>query len=229
VYSHGDPTRALTVWREALDYVRQHRVHFFEGFIARDAALLKLVDADPDESLAWFEAAIDSFRRVGNLGQLTITLGSVPSLFERIDFPEAAATLFGAITAHGGDHHVPDLPELGSRVAAKLGSERFEECASRGATMDLTDAALYAGEQIQLARKQLATSIRRPDRPGDLSRREVEVLRLLAEGLTTREMADQLYISPKTADHHIQHIYTKIGVSNRASATLWAFQHDVVD
>ena len=55
------------------------------------------------------------------------------------------------------------------------------------------------------------------------------MLRLVAEGLTTREIAGRLYISPKTADHHIQHIYTKIGVSNRASATLWAFQHDVVD
>jgi DNA-binding CsgD family transcriptional regulator len=53
--------------------------------------------------------------------------------------------------------------------------------------------------------------------------------RLVAEGLTTREIADRLYISPKTADHHIQHVYTKIGVSNRAAAALWAFQHDVID
>ena len=55
------------------------------------------------------------------------------------------------------------------------------------------------------------------------------MLRLVAEGLTTREIAGRLFISPKTADHHIQHIYTKLGVSNRASATLWAFQHDIVD
>ncbi len=229
VYAHGDAPRALSIWREGLDYVRQHRVHFFEGFIARDAALLKLGDKDPEESLAWFEAAIDSFRRVGNVGQLTITLASVPSLFERIDCPEAAVTLFSAVTAAGGDHHAPDLPDLGNRVGATLGSDRFEECVSRGAVMDLTEAALYAGEQIRLARTQLATPVTPADRPGDLSRREVQVLRLLAEGLTTREMADQLYISPKTADHHIQHIYTKIGVSNRASATLWAFQHNVVD
>jgi DNA-binding NarL/FixJ family response regulator len=87
---------------------------------------------------------------------------------------------------------------------------------------------MYARDEIQLARTQLATRTTETDRPGDLSRREVEVLRLVAEGLTTREVADELYISPKTADHHIQHIYTKIGVSNRAGATLWAFQHDVV-
>jgi len=124
---------------------------------------------------------------------------------------------------------VPDLPDLGRRISSKLGSDRFDACATGGATMDLTETAHYAHGQIQLARTQLATPVTRPDRPGGLSRREVEVLRLVAEGLTTREIAGRLYISPKTADHHIQHVYTKIGVSNRASATLWAFQHDVID
>ena len=47
-------------------------------------------------------------------------------------------------------------------------------------------------------------------------------------GYTTREIADRLFISPKTADHHIQHIYGKIGVSTRAAAALWAMQHAVV-
>jgi HD-GYP domain-containing protein (c-di-GMP phosphodiesterase class II) len=69
---------------------------------------------------------------------------------------------------------------------------------------------------------------RRPQNPGGLSRREVDVLSLAAKGLTTRQIADRLVISPKTADHHIQHIYTKIGVSTRAAAALWAMQHDVV-
>ena len=63
---------------------------------------------------------------------------------------------------------------------------------------------------------------------GGLSRREVEVLRLAALGLTTRQIAERLFISAKTADHHIQHIYTKIGVSTRAAAALWATQHAVV-
>ena len=73
-----------------------------------------------------------------------------------------------------------------------------------------------------------ARTRRRPDNPGGLSRREVDVLSLAAKGLTTRQIADRLVISPKTADHHIQHIYTKIGVSTRAAAALWAIQHDVV-
>jgi HD-GYP domain-containing protein (c-di-GMP phosphodiesterase class II)/DNA-binding CsgD family transcriptional regulator len=69
---------------------------------------------------------------------------------------------------------------------------------------------------------------RRPVHPGGLTAREVDVLRLAAKGLTTRQIADRLYISPKTADHHIQHIYGKIDVSTRAAAALWAMQHTVV-
>jgi DNA-binding CsgD family transcriptional regulator len=47
-------------------------------------------------------------------------------------------------------------------------------------------------------------------------------------GLTTREVADRLVISAKTADHHIQHVYTKIEVSTRAAAALWAMQHELL-
>ena len=54
------------------------------------------------------------------------------------------------------------------------------------------------------------------------------MLELAARGLTTREIADRLVISPKTADHHIQHIYTKIGVWTRAAAALWAMQNEYV-
>lgn len=62
-----------------------------------------------------------------------------------------------------------------------------------------------------------------------LSEREVEVLRLIARALTTKQIANALVISPKTADHHIQHIYNKIGVSTRAGATLYAMEHDLIE
>ena len=65
-------------------------------------------------------------------------------------------------------------------------------------------------------------------RPHGLTDREVEVLRLLAHGESTREIGEALFISAKTADHHVQHIYTKIGVSTRAGAAMFAMQRDLV-
>jgi DNA-binding NarL/FixJ family response regulator len=61
-----------------------------------------------------------------------------------------------------------------------------------------------------------------------LTAREVEVLRLLAAGLSAPQVARQLVISPKTADHHVQHIYTKLGISTRAAAALYAMEHGLL-
>lgn len=54
------------------------------------------------------------------------------------------------------------------------------------------------------------------------------MLRLLARGLVTKQVARRLGISVKTADNHIQHIYAKIGVSTRAGATIFAMEHGLV-
>jgi HD-GYP domain-containing protein (c-di-GMP phosphodiesterase class II)/DNA-binding CsgD family transcriptional regulator len=68
----------------------------------------------------------------------------------------------------------------------------------------------------------------RRDWPTGLSDREVDVLRLLARGLSNTQIADRLVISRRTAEHHVQHIYTKIGHSTRAAATLFAMEHDLL-
>ena len=69
---------------------------------------------------------------------------------------------------------------------------------------------------------------RRRQWPAGLTAREVEVLRLVARGHSTKEIAERLVISPKTARNHVQHVYTKIGVSNRARASLYAAQHGLI-
>lgn len=66
------------------------------------------------------------------------------------------------------------------------------------------------------------------ERPGGLTDRELDVLRALAAGQSNQEIGDGLGISGKTAGHHVQHIYAKVGVHSRAAATVWAFQHSLV-
>lgn len=60
---------------------------------------------------------------------------------------------------------------------------------------------------------------------GSLSRRETEVLRLVGEGLPTRDIAARLFISPKTAEHHIGRIYAKLGIRSRAEAAAYAVRN----
>ncbi len=61
-----------------------------------------------------------------------------------------------------------------------------------------------------------------------MTAREVEVLRLLAYGLSNKEIAARLVISPKTAGNHIEHIYAKVGISNRAGAGLFAVRQGLL-
>src|SRR4029453_7454553 len=70
--------------------------------------------------------------------------------------------------------------------------------------------------------------VRRRKGPAGLTAREVEVLRLLACGHSNKEIAGRLMISPKTAGNHIAHIYTQIGTSNRAGASLFAMRHGLL-
>jgi DNA-binding CsgD family transcriptional regulator len=85
---------------------------------------------------------------------------------------------------------------------------------------DAVDAVLQcSGHRVGRRRAEVA----------GLTAREVEVLRLVARGLSTKQIAAALHISPRTAEHHIEGIYAKTGVTTRAAATAFALQHQLVD
>ncbi|MGH3369044.1 MAG: response regulator transcription factor, partial [Nocardioidaceae bacterium] len=65
-------------------------------------------------------------------------------------------------------------------------------------------------------------------RPSGLTEREVDVLRLIARGLSNKEVAAHLGISAKTVGHHVEHVYAKAGVTTRAGATLFAMEHHLL-
>jgi HD-GYP domain-containing protein (c-di-GMP phosphodiesterase class II) len=65
----------------------------------------------------------------------------------------------------------------------------------------------------------------RADLVAGLTAREVEVLRAIARGLSTKEIARSLGVSPKTVDNHTQNVFSKIGVKTRGGATLYAIEH----
>jgi DNA-binding NarL/FixJ family response regulator len=88
------------------------------------------------------------------------------------------------------------------------------------------------GEQGWLSRKiaaKMSIWIRDDDQdPRKLTMREIEVLRLLAQGLTNMEIADRLVISPRTVNAHLTSIYSKLEVTGRSAATLFAIDHKLI-
>ncbi len=80
------------------------------------------------------------------------------------------------------------------------------------------------GASIDLARIESGA----PTKPGGLSERECEVLRLVAAGKTNREIAAQLVISEHTVSRHLQNMFMKLGITSRAAATAYAYEHHLV-
>ena len=100
--------------------------------------------------------------------------------------------------------------ELGDGASAELEFEAARSALEElGARPDLERLARLAGSP----------------RPGGLSRRESEVLTLVAAGKTNRAIATELFISEKTVARHVSNIFTKLGLSSRAEATAYAYKH----
>ena len=105
-------------------YLGEHDVRFFEGFLARDAALLHTSDGQLETALTLFGTSIEAFLRSGAVAQLVITLASLPALFERLDRPASRAPCSARWPGEPASfHHVPALAELGERLDAQLGEE----------------------------------------------------------------------------------------------------------
>ena len=110
------------------------------------------------------------------------------------------------------------------RACRQLGDED-------GAQLEL-DAARWVFQQLEAA-SDLATveALLRPTidaAPGGLTTRELQVLRLVATGMTNRAIATDLFLSEKTVARHVSNIFTKLGLTSRAAATAYAYEHDVV-
>jgi DNA-binding NarL/FixJ family response regulator len=125
-----------------------------------------------------------------------------------------------------------DAPYEAARARVVVGMA----CRSLGdedaARMEL-DAARHVFESLSaapdMARVESLTGRRAPTKAGcGLTAREVEVLRMVATGKTNRAIAGDLFLSEKTVARHVSNIFTKLGLSSRAAATAYAYEHDLV-
>ena len=110
-------------------------------------------------------------------------------------------------------------PHRPARPAAEAAAEMRAEVRAGRLDGTAVDAVLEAaGHRLPRRREAIA----------GLTAREVEVLILLARGLSNRQIAERLVITPKTAGNHVEHIYAKIGASSRAAAAMFAVQHGLL-
>jgi DNA-binding NarL/FixJ family response regulator len=118
-------------------------------------------------------------------------------------------------------------------VRTKLGEKAFAAAWTEGSAMTPEQALAAQGpvtlpQPLPTAPSSTPPAKPVPTYPDGLTAREVEVLRLLAQGLTDAQIAEYLVISPRTVNNHLTSIYSKIQVSSRSAATRYAIEHHLV-
>ena len=111
---------------------------------------------------------------------------------------------------------------------ALLGADAVEAAWAEGCAMTMETAIAEAQREPSVAQRAAVAPPSSPDNLAGLSAREIDVLRLLAVGLTNHQIAAQLVLSTYTVQAHLRSVYSKLGVANRSAATRYATDHDLV-
>jgi non-specific serine/threonine protein kinase len=217
----------LTAARAAGDRIAAHQALYKLGLLA--LAERELVRAG--EYLREGLSLADEVRDVINAPYFVKSLGHVAGLRGQAAF---AVRLLGAAetalqaTGSAPYRYIPDQ-ELQDRILAAardaLGEAAFDEGWRQGRAMRLEQAIEYALEPPPETPQEPSAS---PAHPAGLSAREVEVLRLVARGMTNARIAEELFISPRTVNAHLGSVYSKIGSHSRAEATRFATEHGLL-
>ncbi|HEX2916660.1 MAG TPA: LuxR C-terminal-related transcriptional regulator [Chloroflexia bacterium] len=109
-----------------------------------------------------------------------------------------------------------------------LGEEGYAREFEAGTRMNTEEALNLAIEQVKARPEEESVSAAAFGYPGGLSEREIEVLRLVAAGLSNPEIADKLVLSRRTVEAHLRSIFNKLEVTSRTSAARYAIEHNLI-
>ncbi len=197
------------------------------------------VQGDHTTARTLYEKSLIRSRSKGvnsNIASLNIVPEGLAAVVAAQGEPTWAARLWGAAEALRDAmgtpiHHVyrADYEQAITAARAQLGQKAFAAAWAEGRTMtpEQVVAALESAS-IPEPGPSLSAPAVKPTYPHELTEREVEVLRLVAQGLTDAQIAGQLVISKHTASNHVKSILSKLGVTTRTAATHFAFEHKLV-
>jgi len=242
VLARGDDQRAKELCDESLAI---RRALGYKGGCAHTLAILgriALVQGDYEQAIACFNESLTLRQETGEQEGIATALEGLAAVAEMQGQPVYAARLYGFAaslrTLLGAPLPAVDRPAYERTVAAvrvQLDVPTFLTAWTAGQAMTLEEALAEAAQVKERAHlppvpaplETPSTSSAR-GKPFGLTARELDVLRLVTQGLTTSQIAQQLMISPRTADSHLRSIYSKLAVTSRAAATRSAIEHHLI-
>lgn len=233
VAAHSRLEECLTLFRQVGDKLGVAYALALRGWLAQD-------EGSPREAGERFVEALALRRELGDRRGIAECLEGLAVTSTSAGLATSGARLFAAAEALREAIGAP-LPPLDrnrytDQVAAarvSLGPEAFAAAWSAGRALPLEDVlaeacavpATIPQEASPAPSVPPVTAGPAPALPDGLSSREVEVLRLLASGLTNAQIGDRLFISPRTVNAHLYRIYNKLGLTSRSAAVRYVFDH----
>ena len=236
----GEMTTARSLENVSMQLCREigHR-----WFLSQALTILaKVAETEHNQVLALtlYQESLDVAREIGDKVLIALGLEALAGVIAAQVEPVWATRLWGAASALRETIGAP-MPPIERAVyeravaAARmhLGEQVFASAWSEGRTMTPEQALASRGPVI-LPQPLLSTPSSIPPvkpaltHPEGLTARELEVLRLLAQGLTSAQIAERLVIGVVTVNFHVRSIYSKLGVTSRAAATRYALEHHLV-
>jgi ATP/maltotriose-dependent transcriptional regulator MalT len=229
----GDREHATRMFEEALALARQRGDRLGTNIALYSLAQTALSEADLGPAARFLEEGLLSSRQMGDQANLSYFLEGLAVVAGARGKALRAARMLGAaqgsMEAAGApvyNYYMPDraLYERSLAVArAILGEEAFAAAWAEGRVMTPERAVEYALERDVPPGSDAPQAY-----PAGLSAREVEVLRLVASGMTNAEVAKDLFLSSRTVDWHMGSVYRKLGFHSRTEATRFAAEHDLL-
>jgi predicted ATPase/DNA-binding CsgD family transcriptional regulator len=229
----GDHDRAVGLLEEGLELNRELGDTLGTALCLASLGIVALEQDDPERAAALYEEDLRLLRSLRDKAATAFGLRGMACVAALRGDAARAARLWGAGEALGEainlplspfDRAHPDYEGLLNGVRPRLEEIAWEAALAEGRAMT-PEVALEYALQPPAAPEEPSSP---PSFPSGLSAREVEVLGLVARGMTDPQVAEELYISPRTVNAHLRSVYHKIGSSTRAEATRFALEHDLL-
>lgn len=228
----GDTSRARPLAERGLALFREAEDGQGASVALYTLAVVARASSAHEQAKTLFKEGLEFAAGVGHGTIAAHCLRELAAIADSGDRMARAARLWGAAEAllettevtvypYAPDHSLYQSQVNDTR--ARLGEQAFETAWSEGRAMTPQEAVEHA-----LSGEEPALTSSPPANPAGLTHREVEVLRLVAEGLTDAQVAERLYISPRTVNNHLRSIYKKLGVPSRAAAARRAVQNGLL-
>lgn len=236
----GDLVRAEDLYREAIITCESHGEDWTKGYILWGLGLVAWQEGDVSRATAHVRSALRIGRLLNEMWAIAFCLEFLAWTASSDGEPERSAHLLGGARElwdrvgwrHAGVplyYGMRELTEYHDTCVAEirkhLGSAGLDSALRAGAAAPLDEVIVQAlGER----RAKPDRSVRSGELPS-LTRREHEVAGLISQGLSNRAIAEQLVISPRTVDVHVENILTKLGFKSRTQVAAWVVEQRTQD